>query len=103
SCGLDYTIVKAGMTYGLGDHMLNHLSHSLHTVPLFATVGLHEQPVRPLAVDDLVEVLKASLTAGRLSRRTIAITGAESLYLSEAVRRVASVLGRRVFIVPSPV
>jgi len=47
SSGLDYTIVKAGMVYGRGDHMLDHLSHSLHTVPLFATVGLHEKPIRP--------------------------------------------------------
>src|SRR6266702_8507240 len=27
--GLDYTVVKAGMIYGRGDHMVDHLSHSL--------------------------------------------------------------------------
>src|SRR5262249_36169736 len=27
--GLDFTVVKAGMTYGRGDHMLDHLSHLL--------------------------------------------------------------------------
>src|SRR5207245_2862355 len=59
--GLDYTIVKAGMVYGRGDHMLDHLSHSLHTLPFFATVGVKDKPIRPLAVDDLVHILRAAL------------------------------------------
>ena len=32
------------MIYGQGDHMLDHLSHSLHTMPLFLTVGWTERP-----------------------------------------------------------
>jgi len=100
---LDYTIVKAGMTYGLGDHMLNHLSHALHTLPVFATVGMTERPIRPLAVDDLVDLLRASAVDARVPRQTVAVVGAEELRLSEAVRRVARVLGRRVLVVPSPI
>src|SRR5215204_2729206 len=53
--GLDYTIIKAGVVYGRGDHMLDHLSYALHTFPLFALVGLEEKTVRPLAVEDLVQ------------------------------------------------
>lgn len=101
--GLDYTVVKAGMTYGRGDHMLDHLSHALHTFPIFLKVGLRERPVRPLAVDDLTEVLRAALVDGRLSRQTVAITGAEELLLSEAARRVARVIGERVLILPAPI
>jgi nucleoside-diphosphate-sugar epimerase len=101
--GLDYTIVKAGMVYGRGDHMLDHLSHSLHTMPLFAAVGLQEKPIRPLAIEDLVHVLRAALLDGCLTRQTVAVTGAEQLYLSDAARRVAQVLGKRVFILPAPV
>src|SRR6266481_2323361 len=73
--GLDYTIVKARMFYGLGDHMLDHLNHALHTFPFFAMVGFKEKGIRPLAIDDLVEVLRASLTENRLSRSKVAITG----------------------------
>jgi NADH dehydrogenase len=69
SSALDYTIVKAGMTYGTGDHMLDHLSHSLYTLPLFATVGIVEKPIRPLAIEDLLAVLRASAVEGRLSRK----------------------------------
>jgi NADH dehydrogenase len=101
--GLDYTIIKAGMVYGLGDHMLDHLSHALHTFPFFAMVGFKEKGIRPLAIDDLVEVLRASLTENRLSRSTVAITGAEELYLSEAVRRVARVTGNNIRMFRAPV
>jgi len=101
--GLDYTIIKAGMVYGLGDHMLAHLSHALHTFPFFAMVGFREKGIRPLAIDDLVEVLRASLTENRLSRSTVAITGAEELYLSEAVRRVARVTGNSIRMFRAPV
>lgn len=101
--GLDYTIVKAGMVYGRGDHMLDHLSHSIHTVPFLATVGFRERPIRPLAIEDLVKVLRAALVDQRLPRKTIALTGGEELYLSDAARRVAEVVGRKVWILPAPI
>lgn len=100
---LDYTIVKAGMTYGRGDHMLDHLSHALHTFPIFLKVGFREKPIRPLAIEDLVEVLRASIVDGRLSRQTVAVTGAEEMLLSEAARRVGRVIGERPLILPAPV
>lgn len=102
NCGLDYTIVKAGMVYGRGDHMLDHLSHAFYTLPILATVGFQQKPIRPLAVDDLIHVLQASVVNGRLKRQTVAITGAEELYLSDAARRVAQALGRRIWIFPAP-
>ncbi len=101
--GLDYTIIKAGVVYGRGDHMLDHLSHALHTVPLFALVGLKEKTVRPLAVEDLVHVMRAALVDRRLKRQTIAVLGAEEIHLKEAVRRVAEVLGKRPLMFPLPV
>lgn len=101
--GMEYTIFKAGMVYGRGDHMLDHLSHAFHTLPLLATVGFREKAIRPLAIEDLVHVMRAALVDERLLNETIAITGAEELLLSEAARRVAHVLGRRVAIFPAPV
>jgi NADH dehydrogenase len=101
--GLDFTIFKSGMIYGRGDHMLDHLSRSLMTLPLFLKVGMREKPIRPVAIDDLVDVLRASLVDGRLTRSTVAVTGAEQLLLSEAVRRVARVMGRPVWMLPAPI
>jgi len=101
--GLDYTVVKSGMIYGLGDHMLDHLSRLLCTMPFLATVGMQERAIRPLAIADLTMVLGAAFVGGQLSRKTIAITGPEELLLSDAVRRVAGVLGKPVLVVPMPV
>ena len=101
--GLDYTIIKAGVIYGRGDHMLDHLSHALFTLPVFAGVGLRERELRPLAVEDLVRVLEAALIAGRLSRQTVAVLGPEQIPLSEAARRIGVVIGKKPLFVGMPV
>lgn len=100
--GLDFTVLKAGMIYGRGDHLVDHISHAVQTLPLFATVGFRERPIRPVPVEDMVDVLVAAVQ-GRLPRSTFAVTGAEELLLSDAVRRIARVLHRPVLILPAPV
>jgi uncharacterized protein YbjT (DUF2867 family) len=99
---LDYTVIKAGIVYGRGDHMLHHLSHALHTFPVFGLVGLTEKSIRPLAIEDLVHVMRAALVDRRMKRQTIALVGPEEIYLSEAVRRVAEVTGKRPLLLPLP-
>ena len=101
--GLDYTIIKAGVVYGRGDHMLDHLSHALHTFPIFGLVGMKEKSIRPLAIEDLVHVMRAALIDRRLKRQTVAVLGPEEIYLSEAVRRVAEVVGKQPLMFPLPV
>ena len=101
--GLNYTVLKAGVVYGRGDHMLDHLSHALHTFPVFALVGLKEKSIRPLAVEDLVHIMRAALVDRRLKRQTVAVLGPEEIYLSEAVRRVGEVVGRQPLLFPLPV
>lgn len=103
SPGLDYTVLKAGIIYGRGDHMLDHLSHTLHTFPVFAGVGLKEQSIRPVAVEDVARIMRASLIKGRLSRQTVAVTGPEELTLSDAVRRIGRVIAKRPIVFPMPV
>ena len=101
--GLEYTVIKAGIVYGPGDHMLDHLSHALHTFPVFGLVGLKEKSIRPLAIEDLVHVMRAALVDKRMKRQTIALLGPEEIFLSEAVRRVAEVVGKRPLMFPLPV
>jgi len=100
--GLDYTVFKPGVIYGVGDHMLDHLSHAFHTFPIFAFVGYSRKPVRPLAVADFVHVMQAAIVDRRLSRQTVAVTGPEEMSLTEAVRRVARAVGRRPLTFPLP-
>ena len=101
--GLDFTILKSGVVYGRGDHLLDHLSHALHTLPLFATVGLHQPPLRPTAVRDLAAILFAALVDDRLMNRTVAVVGPEVLTMSEIVTRVGEAIGRTPWILPMPV
>jgi len=100
--GLDYTVFKCGVIYGLGDHMLDHLSHAFHTFPVFAFVGFNDKPIRPNAVEDVTRIVEASLVGGALSRQTVAVLGPEELTLREAVRRVAHVVGKRPLMFPLP-
>ncbi len=95
SSGLEYTILKPGVVYGTGDHMLDHLSHAFHTFPIFGLVGFKDRPVRPLAIEDFVPILKAALTHEAMRDKTIPVTGPEEMGLADAVRRVAAVTGRR--------
>jgi NADH dehydrogenase len=101
--GLDYTVLKCGVIYGQGDHMLNHLSHAFHTFPVFAFVGFKDKPIRPNAVEDVARIVSASVLEGALSRKTVPVVGPEELTLREAVRRVARVVGRRPLMFPMPV
>ena len=98
--GLDWTVVKPGMMFGTGDHMLDHLSRALHTFPVY--VGMGERRARPLAVQDAVKVLQAALVEGRLTRRTVALTGPTELRLDDAARMVARVIGKRRLFVVAP-
>lgn len=102
--GLTYTILKAGVIHGRGDHMLDHLSHAFHTFPVFALVGLRDRPVRPVAVDDVARILEAAaLGDARLADASIAVLGPETMALGEAVRRVAHATGRRPLFVRLPI
>ncbi len=103
SSGLDYTVVKAGVIYGPGDHMLDRLSWTARRLPVFARVGLRESALRPTSVHDVVAILRAALVDGRLSRQVVAVLGPEPMSLSEALRRVGAVVGRTPWIVPLPV
>jgi NADH dehydrogenase len=100
--GMDYTILKPGVIYGRGDHMLDHLSHAFYTFPIFALVGMKDQKVRPTAVEDLAGILRAVLVEGKLSRQTVAVVGPEELTLRAAVERVAQVAERKPFMFRLP-
>jgi NADH dehydrogenase len=102
--GLSYTVVKAGVIYGKGDHMLDHLSRALNSFPVFLLVGFgSRRTLRPVAVADVARILAASVDDDRLARVTVPVLGPEELTLELAVRRVASEIRRRPRYVPAPI
>ena len=102
---LNYTILKAGLVYGPGDHLLNNLSNLFHKMPIFAQVGLKEKTVRLLAVEDLVAIIRLCLLdENRFARQTVAVTGPEEFPFSQAARRIAKAMGKPFLLVlPFPV
>ena len=101
--GLDYTILKSGVIYGRGDHLLDHVSRALYTFPFFPLVGLRPTRLRPVFVGDVVRLAAAAAIDHRLSRQTIAVLGPEELGAGDAIRRIAAAVGRSVPVVPAPV
>jgi NADH dehydrogenase len=99
--GIDHTILKSGMIYGRGDHMVDHVARAARTLPFFWTVGFRERRARPVPVDDAVDVLVAAVE-GRLPEPTIAVMGADEVTLGEALRRIARVAGRNPVFLPVP-
>lgn len=101
---LNFTILKAGLVYGRGDHLLNNLSNLFRKLPVFAAVGLREKSVRLVAVEDLVAVIRAVLEEDRFARQTVAVLGPEEFPFSQAARRIARAMGKPFLIVlPLPV
>lgn len=98
-----YTILKPGVTYGRGDHLVTHLARWLGTVPVFARVGFRSRRLRPLAIADLVDVIEAAACQDRLANQTVAVTGPDEVTLEEVVRRIAGVTDRRALVFPLPV
>lgn len=101
--GLDFTVLKCGVIYGSGDHMLNHLSHAFYSFPLFAFVGFKDKPIRPNAVEDVARIVQVAVLSEALCKKTVPVLGPEELTLRDAVRRVARVTGRRPLMFPLPV
>lgn len=101
---LNFTILKAGLVYGQGDHLLHNLSNLFRKMPVFAAVGLREKTVRLVAVEDLVDVIRASLDEDHFARQTVAVLGPEEFPFSQAARRIAKAMGKPSLIVlPFPV
>ena len=102
---LNYTILKAGLVYGPGDHLINNLSNLFKKMPVFATVGIKEKTVRLLAVEDLVDVIRVCLLdEDRFSRQSVAVTGPEEFPFSEAARRISRTMGKSsIIVLPFPV
>lgn len=100
---LSHAVLKPGLVYGPGDQLLHNVARSLATVPLFPRVGIGRRRVRPLAVEDLVDVLEAAIVDDRPTDRTVPVVGPEEVTVSELVRRIGTAVGRRPLIVPAPV
>ena len=101
--GLDYTILKPGMIYGAGDHMISHINRALSLTPFFSPVGIFSKKVSPIYVDDMTEIMAACLLEDRLSGGTYSVVGPEALGLGTVVSKIAKAQGKLAISIPFPV
>ena len=103
SSGIPYTVLKPGVIYGRGDHMLDHLSRAFRTFPVFLLVGFSSRRlIAPVAVADVARILAAATRDEGLVGLTVPVLGPEQLTLSAAVRHVARVAGCHPVFLPAP-
>ncbi len=100
--GLPFTILKPGVIYGKGDHMIDHLTRAFLTFPVFGLVGFRDTLVRPVAVQDVARVLESALVERTLEGKTVSVLGPEEMTLREAVERVANELGKQPWMIRLP-
>lgn len=104
SSKLNFTILKAGLVYGPGDHLIHNLSNLFRKMPVFASVGLREKKVRLVAIEDLVDLIRISLDEKQFARQTIAVLGPEEFPFSQAARRISKAMGKPFLLVlPFPI
>lgn len=109
---IPYTILKPGMIFGPGDHMLAQTARALTRYPAFGIMGLNfkgmlSPMIRPVAIEDFIRLMEASLVSdglkNGLKNRTISVLGPEELSLLEMVYRVARVVGKDPLYVHMPI
>jgi len=100
--GLDWTILRPGVIYGVGDDLLSHLAKMLRATPVFPIVNDGRSPTMPVHAADVAAGVVAALGRPKTVGKTVDLVGPERLVLRDVVRRVAAAMGRRVWIYPTP-
>lgn len=101
--GLDWTILRPGVIYGLGDDLLAHLSLMLRIAPVFPIVNQGRSPMMPVHAGDVAKGVVGALRNPETAGKTVEIVGPQRLVLRDVVGRVAEAMGLSVWIWPTPV
>jgi membrane protease YdiL (CAAX protease family) len=100
--GLDWTILRPGVIYGVGDDLLAHLALMIHTAPVFPIVNDGAAPMMPVHAGDVAAAVVGALRTPASAGKTYDVVGPERLTLRDVVGRVAEALGRPLLILPTP-
>jgi uncharacterized protein YbjT (DUF2867 family)/membrane protease YdiL (CAAX protease family) len=101
--GLEWTIMRPGVIYGVGDDMLAHLAKMIHAAPVFPIVNDGSAPMMPIHAGDVAAGVAAALQRPASAGKTYDLVGPDRMTLRDVVRRTAEALGRPAWIVPTPV
>lgn len=102
---VDYVIVQPSIVFGPGGGSAALFS-AMAKLPLIPVPGKGEQPIQPVYIDDLIEIVVELVEISRLPARRIAVVGPQPLTLKAfyaELRRALGVRGKAHFLpVPMP-
>jgi NADH dehydrogenase len=94
--GVDYTIVRSAIVYGLGDYFTTGLARLLHAFPfVFLVPEDGRVQLQPLWVEDLVTCLAWALEDERTRGQTYSVGGPEYLTFNQIMEAVMEASGVR--------
>jgi uncharacterized protein YbjT (DUF2867 family) len=99
---LDWTIFQPSVMFGPGDSFLNRFAGLLGAIPVAFPLARPNAKLQPVWVDDVVDALLSCLHGGASSRQTYELGGPQVYTLREVVSLVATLTGRRRWIVGLP-
>jgi uncharacterized protein YbjT (DUF2867 family) len=102
STALDWTILQPSVMFGPGDSFLNRFAGLLAAIPFAFPLARANARLQPVWVDDVVDALLRCLHGGANSRQTYELGGPQIYSLREIVGLVATLTGRRRWIVGLP-
>lgn len=101
--GLRYTILRPSWVYGPADRALNRFVALARHLPVVPVLGDGRQRLQPVFIDDVVQVVAASLENERAANQTLEIGGPEVLTMNEILQTMIEVMGKRARLVHMPV
>ena len=98
----ELTTFRAAVIIGAGSGSFEMIRQLVGRLPVMITPRWVRTPVQPIAIRDVVAYLRGALAVPETAGRTLEIGGPEVLTYEEMLRRTASAMGRRLFMIPIP-
>lgn len=99
----DLTTFRAGVIVGAGSESFEMVRQLVSRLPIMITPKWVRTPAQPIAISDVVEYLIEAIETPETAGETLEIGGPDVLTYEEMMRRTASILDRRLYILPVPV
>jgi uncharacterized protein YbjT (DUF2867 family) len=95
AAGLDYTIFRPSIVYGIEDKFINMLAGLIRRTPVVPVIGHGRYKLQPVYVEELCAVMAAASRAPFTTRKVYEIGGPEQLTYLEIIDIIKRVMNRR--------
>ena len=100
--GVPVTSLRAGLVVGAGGSSLRILLRLVARLPVMVCPGWTSMPCQPIAVEDVVALLRACVVHSETAGQTYDVGGPDVLSYLEMMRATARAMGKRRFFLPLP-